>query len=110
MSIADDVRSMIIQMGTLVTWSTQAEPWNAVADVPALIVDQPEGKTDVTGRNQRVAQIRVSKADVPSITYRDTITEADGTVWTVVDVNRLINDRTAGTWRVTCETGVRGKK
>ena len=108
MSIADDVRSMIIQMGALVTWSTQAEPWNAVADVPALITDQPEGKTDVSGRNQRVAQIRVSKADVPSITYRDTFTESDGTVWTVVDVNRLINDRTAGTWRALVETGVRG--
>jgi len=108
MSIADDVRSMIIQMGTLVTWSTQAEPWNAVADVPALITDQPEGKTDVSGRNQRVAQIRVSKADVPSITYRDTFTESDGTVWTVIDVNRLINDRSAGTWRVMVETGARG--
>jgi len=108
MTIADDVRSMIVQMGTLVTWSTQAEPWNAVADVPALIIDQPEGKTDVTGRNQRVAQIRVSKQDVAAITYRDTFTESDGTVWTVIDVNRLINDRTAGTWRVMVETGVRG--
>lgn len=108
MTIAEDVRNMLLDMGEMVTWSTQAEPWNAVADVPALIVDQPEGKTDVSGRNQRVAQIRVSKADVPAITYRDTFTESDGTVWTVIDVNRLINDRTAGTWRVMVETGVRG--
>lgn len=108
MAISDDVRNMLLDMGTRVTWTTQALPWNAVADVPALIVDQPESRTDVSGRQQRVAQIRVSKTDVPAITYRDTFTEADGTVWTVVDVNRLINDRTAGTWRVICETGVRG--
>lgn len=106
MNIADDVRSMIAQAGTLVTWTTAAGV--ATANVPVLMADQPEAKTDVSGRNQRVAQIRVSKQDVPSITYRDTITEADGTVWTVVDVNRLINDRTAGTWRVMVETGVRG--
>ena len=109
MAISDDVRNMLIQMGQPVTWATQAEPWNAKS-VPALMVDQPEGKTDVGGRPQRVAQIRVSKADVPAITYRDTFTEADGTVWTVVDVNRIISDRTAGTWRVIVETGVRGKK
>ena len=109
MAISDDVRNMLLDMGTTVSWATQAEPWNA-KNVPALITDQPEGKTDVSGRSQRVAQIRVSKADVPVITYRDTFAEADGTVWTVVDVNRLINDRTAGTWRVIVETGVRGKK
>lgn len=97
---------MIVQMGTLVTWATAAGV--ATADVPALIIDQPEGKTDVSGRNQRVAQIRVSKADVPAITYRDTFTEADGTIWTVIDVNRLVNDRSAGTWRVMVETAARG--
>ena len=106
MAIPDDVRSMLVQLGQPVTWATAAGV--AKPDVPALIIDQPEGKTDVSGRNQRVAQIRVSKADVPAITYRDTFTEADGTAWTVVDVNRLINDRTAGTWRALVETGVRG--
>lgn len=108
MAISDDVRNMLVDMGVKVTWTTAAGV--ATANVPALIVDQPEGKTDVSGRLQRVAQIRVSKADVPAITYRDTFTEADGTIWTVVGINRLINDRTAGTWRVICETGVRGKK
>ena len=108
MSIADDVRSMIVDMGQLVTWTTAAGV--AKANIPALITEQPESKTEVSGRSQRVVQIRVSKADVPVITYRDTFTEGDGTVWTVVDVNRVINDRTAGTWRVICETGVRGKK
>lgn len=108
MTIADDVRNMLIQMGQPVTWTTAAGV--ATANVPALMVDQPEGKTDVSGRPQRVAQIRVSKADVPAIGYRDTFTEADGTVWAVADVNRIINDRAAGTWRVIVETGVRGKK
>lgn len=108
MAISDDVRNMLLDMGTRVTWTTAAGV--ATANVPALVVDQPEGKTDVSGRQQRVAQVRVSKADVATIGYRDTFTEADGTVWTVVDVNRLINDRTAGTWRVIVETGVRSKK
>lgn len=106
MAIPDDVRNMLTQLGQLVTWTTAAGVANP--DVPALITDQPEGKTDVSGRNQRVAQIRVSKQDVTAIGYRDTFTESDGTVWTVIDVNRLINDRTAGTWRVMVETGVRG--
>lgn len=106
MAIPDDVRNMLIQLGQPVTWTTAAGV--ATPAVPALITDQPEGKTDVSGRNQRVAQIRVSKADVPAITYRDTFTEADGTVWTVIDVNRLVNDRSTGTWRVMVETGVRG--
>ncbi len=106
MAIPDDVRNMLIQLGQPVTWTTAAGV--AKAGVPALMTDQPEGKTEVTGRNQRVAQIRVSKADVPSITYRDTFTEADGTVWTVVGANRVTNDRAAGTWRVIVETGVRG--
>jgi len=108
MAIADDVRNMIIEMGVLATWTTAAGV--ATPDVPALITDQPEGKTEVSGRSQRVAQIRVSKQDVPAITYRDTFTESDGTIWTVVDINRVINDRTAGTWRVICEAGVRAKK
>ncbi|MDO9584747.1 MAG: hypothetical protein Q7J24_16830 [Desulfomicrobium sp.] len=106
MAIPEDVRNMLIQLGGPVTWTTAAGV--ATPDVPALITDQPEGKTAVSGRNQRVAQIRVSKADVPAITYRDTFAEADGTVWTVIDVNRLVNDRSAGTWRMMVETGVRG--
>jgi len=105
-SIQDDVRNILIQTGQPVTWTTAAGV--ATADVPALITDQPEGKTDVSGRNQRVAMVRVSKTDVAAVGYRDTFTESDGTVWTVIDVNRLINDRTAGTWRVMVETGVRG--
>lgn len=108
MGIHDDMRQMLIQSGTLVTWTTAAGV--STPDIPALITDQPEGKTDVSGRTQRVAQIRVSKTDVATIGYRDTFTEADGTVWTVVDCNRIINDRTVGTWRVICETGVRSKK
>lgn len=108
MAISDDVRSMLLDMGVMVTWTTAAGV--ATANVPALIVDQPESRTDVSGRPQRVAQIRVSKTDVPAITYRDTFTEADGTIWAVVDLNRLINDRTPGTWRVIVEAGVRGKK
>lgn len=107
MSIADDVRNILIAMGQTVTWTTAAGV--ATPGVPALITDQPESKTDVSGRPQRVTQVRVSKADVPAITYRDTFTEADGTIWTVVDANRVTNDRTAGTWRVICETGVKGK-
>lgn len=106
MSIQDDVRNILIQTGQPVTWTTAAGV--VMAGVPALITDQPEGKTDVSGRNQRVAMVRVSKTDVAAITYRDTFAEADGTIWTVVDINRLINDRTAGTWRVMVETGVRG--
>jgi hypothetical protein len=105
MSIADDVRAMILDMGATVTWTPAT---GIQSDVPALITDVPEGKSDVSGRSQRVAQIRVCKADVPAITYRDTFTEADGTVWSVVDEHRVINDRHAGTWRVTVETGVRG--
>lgn len=106
MAIPDDVRSMLVQLGYPVTWTTAAGV--AKPDVPALITDQPEGKTEVSGRNQRVAQIRVSKQDVPAITYRDTFTESDGTIWTVIAANRLVNDRSAGTWRVMVETGVRG--
>ena len=107
MSIQDDVRSMLAQMGQHVTRTTAAGV--ATPNVPALITDQPGDRADVSGRNQRVAQIRVSKQDVPAITYRDTFTEADGTVWSVIDANRIINDRNAGTWRVMVETGVRGK-
>ena len=108
MAIPDDVRNMLIQLGQPVTWTTAAGV--STPDVPALITEQSESKTDVSGRPQRVVQIRVSKADVPAVGYRDTFTEADGTVWSVVDVNRVINDRAAGTWRAVIESGVRAKK
>lgn len=107
MGIPEDTRNTLLNLGQLVTWATANG--DAVPDVPALITDQPGSLSDVSGRSQRVAQIRVSKIDVPVITYRDTFTEADGTIWTVVNANRLINDRTAGTWRVIVESGVRGK-
>ena len=106
MSMPETVRATIAALGQPVTWTPSG---GQPVSVPALITDQSEGKTEVSGRSQRVAQIRVSKLDCAAITYRDTFTEEDGTVWSVVDVNRIINDRTAGTWRVVCETGVRVK-
>lgn len=108
MGIPEDTRNILLSLGHLVTW-TPADGL-PVKNIPAVITDRPDSQAVVSGRQQRVAQIRVSKADVPAIGYRDTFTESDGTVWTVVDANRLINDRTAGTWRVICETGVRAKK
>lgn len=107
MSIAETVRATLVSLGQPVTWTPHGG--QPVPNVHALITDQPEGKTEVTGRGQRVAQVRVSKLDCAAIGYRDTFTEADGTVWSVIDANRIINDRNAGTWRIMVETGVRGK-
>lgn len=105
MSTPATVRATIAALGQPVTWTPHGG--QPVTDVPALITDQPEGRTEVSGRSQRVAQIRVSKSDVPAIGYRDTFTEADGTVWSVVGEGRVINDRRAGTWRAVVETAVK---
>lgn len=106
MTIPDDIRAMIAASGVLVTYTPAGG--TAVPDVPVMIQDQPEG-AQITGRPARVAQIRVSKQDVAALHYRDIFTEADGTVWTVFDASRIINDRSAGTWRVMVSTGERGK-
>lgn len=107
MTMTDDTRALLSSLGHPVTWITAAGV--STPDVPAMILDQPPSAEQAQGRPARLAQIRVSKLDVPAIGYRDTITEADGTVWTVFDVSRVINDRAAGTWRVMVSTGERGR-
>lgn len=109
MTIADDTRNTIVQLGQTVVYTPAGADWQA-KEIPALITDQPESKTGVSGRPQKVSQIRVSKADVPVVNYQDTFTEADGTVWRVFDLNRIINDRIVGTWRIPVESSVRAKK
>ena len=47
---------------------------------------------------------RVCKADVPELRYRDKFTEDDGTTWSVMERQRIIDDRIAGTWRATVVT------
>lgn len=107
MDIAAQTRLMLIQTGTTVTVTPQGG--DAVHDVPVVITEQSGQSDQMAGRSQRTAQIRVSKADVAAISHRMTFAEADGTVWTVPDTNRVINDRSAGTWRVMCTTHERGK-
>ena len=107
MNVADDVRLMIADVGQRVTYT--AHKGVPVPDVPVLLLDQSGSASEPTARKARMALLRVSKAEVPTLGYRDTVTEADGTVWTVYDAATIVNDRNAGTWLAMVSTAERGK-
>ena len=107
MTVADDVRQMIADVGVRVTYTQRGGV--PVPDVPVLLLDHSGSAAEPAPRKARMALLRVSKAEVPTLGYRDTVTEADGTVWTVYDAATIVNDRNAGTWRATVSTAEKGK-
>lgn len=104
MTIPADVRDMLLGIGQRIFWTpASGAPGKKV---PCLLLDRPAGGDAVMQdvRDGRVAQIRVCKEDVPELRYRDKFTEDDGTVWSVMERQRIIDDRIAGTWRATVVT------